>query len=607
MTHSATSVDSQLLLDLAESARGAGDYEQGIAYAQQAADLASAQGDGRVQARALRLLGNQLIRVGDYERSAKSCDLAISLLEAVGDEAGVCEALTFQAQAYSALGLQEEALTSLGAGLEVAQRLGDRSLLFWTSNRIGTLHCDMADWAQAEPFLRHAHELSTREDLGSEETFCILNNLAAHAQGHVKELRAQGETARAEEHLRTGLHFARQAVAVARAVVHPYREAISLGNLAMLVGLSGDFTGAAAHSERSLELSAIHGYRPLELNGLKDHAELLLMRGDLTGGIVRFTEVLDLATQMNEPYCVLAVHQLLSAAYERIGDFKTALRHFRDYHRIERVVHSEVANRRAKMLTHRFELHNARLEADKARLAARLAMLRSHDLEAEKKALQLRATELDRHANEDPLTGLWNRRHMDGQFPRLFRHAEETGRPLCVAIGDVDGFKDINDRFGHAVGDQVLQHLAAMLRSGCRPSDMVARMGGEEFFFAFIDTAFPAARATCERLRESVEEYDWGTIQAGLRVRVSFGLGDSDDAEDYRQLFARADTALYTAKRGGRNRVEPDLNERHDPGAFHDLRSVHDLSTVRELGEVRGTSVRDVTAFFVNKPRVQDR
>ena len=534
-------------------------------------------------------MANQLIRLGDYERAAKACDLAISLLESIGDEGGVCETLTFQAQAYSFLGLQEEALTALGAGLEVAQRLGDNFLLFWTSNRIGSLHCDMADWVQAEPFLRHAHALSKQEDLGSEATFCILNNLASFAYGYVKELRALGEFSRADEQLNAGLDFARQAVEVAREAAHPYREAISLGNLAMQLGLAGQFDEAAAQSDRSLEIAAIHSYRPLEVEGLKDNAELLLLQGDVPAAIARFTQVLDLAAQMNEPYVVLSAHQQLSAAYERIGEFETALAHYRSYHRIERVLHSEVTNRRANMLTHRFELHNARLEADKARLAARLAMLRSHGLEAEKQALQVRATELGRHANTDPMTGLWNRRHMDEQFPELFRLATESGRPLCVAIGDVDAFKSINDRFGHAVGDQVLQHLAATLRGGCRPGDLIARMGGEEFFLAFIDTAFAAARATCERLRAAVEAYDWDSIQQGLDVTISFGLGESASSADYHQLFARADNSLYAAKHGGRNRVEPAQDD--------ELRAVPDLEQVPDF-----TPNRDITGCSIDQP-----
>ncbi|PZS34052.1 MAG: hypothetical protein DLM59_05425 [Pseudonocardiales bacterium] len=557
MTRSPVSVDIPSLLHLAETARGAGGYERGARLAQQAADMAVRQGNKRLQARALRLLANQLIKLGEYERAARSADLAISLLETLGDEAGICETRTFQAQAYSALGLQEEALTALGGGLELAQRLGDNLLLFWTLNRIGTSHCDMADWAQAEPFLRHAHELATGEDLGDEATFCILNNLASHAQGYVKALRALDDFPRAEAELRSGLIYARQAVDAARAVAHPFRKAISLGNLGMLLGLAGDFDAAAAQMDRALELSATHGYRPLELDALNDTGELFLLRGDLPAAVARFAEVLQRASQANEPYVILLAHQQLSAAHERIGDYQSALRHYRDYHRIERLMHSEVANHRAKLLTHRFELHNAQLAADKARLEARLAMLRSHELEAEKQALQMRATELGRDANTDPLTGLWNRRHMDEQFPGLFRHAQETGRPLCVAIGDLDRFKNVNDRFGHAAGDQVLRQLAAILRGGCRPGDMVARMGGEEFFLALIDTEFPAARATCERLRRAVEHYPWHDISPGLAVTISFGVGEATDVGDHHQLLARADGSMYAAKRAGRNRVEP--------------------------------------------------
>ncbi|PZS34053.1 MAG: hypothetical protein DLM59_05430 [Pseudonocardiales bacterium] len=559
MTQSATTVDVPSLLHLAETARGCGDYKLGVAHSQQAADLAALQGADALQANALRLLAMQLIKLGEYERAARSADLAISLLEPLGDEAGVCKMLTFRAQAYSALGLHEEALTSLGTGLELAQRLGDNLLLFWTLNRIGTSHCDMTDWAQADPFLRHAHELAIGQDLGGEATFCILNNLAWHAQGYVMHLRALGEVSRAEKKLLAGVDHGRQAVDAARAAGHPFREAISSGSLGMLLGLAGDYQGAAEQIDRALELSAAHGYRTVELYALKSTADVSILRGDLPAAIARFTQVLDLATQINEPYVVLAVHQQLSAAHERIGDYRTALRHYRDYHRIERTVNTAAAERRAKLLTHRFELHNAQLAADKARLEARLAMLRSHELEAEKQALQMRATELGRDANTDPLTGLWNRRHMDDQFPHLFRRAQETGRPLCVAIGDLDRFKNVNDRFGHAAGDQVLRQLAAILRGGCRPGDLVARMGGEEFFLAFIDTEFPAARATCERLRKAVEDYEWGAIRPDLAVTVSFGLAAATGIDHHDQLLDDADISLYVAKRAGRNRVAPPM------------------------------------------------
>jgi diguanylate cyclase (GGDEF)-like protein len=372
---------------------------------------------------------------------------------------------------------------------------------------------------------------------------------------------------------RAGLDHSRRAVEAARAAAHPYREAISVGNFGMLLGLGGEFDAADVQLDRSLDLSTAHGYRPLALATLKDAADLLLLRGDPHTAIARCTQALDLATEINETQISLIAHEQLSAAHEQLGDFQTALHHYREYHRIEHVMHSDVANRRAKILTHRFELHNARLEADKARLEARLAMLRSHELEAEKQALQMRATELGRHANEDPLTGLWNRRHMNDQFPELYTHAQETSRPLSVAIGDVDRFKDINDQFGHATGDQVLQHLAATLGGGCRPGDMVARIGGEEFFLAFIDTGLPAARATCERLRKAVEDYDWDTIEPGLAVTISFGIAESAGTPDHHQLLARADNSLYTAKRGGRNRVEP-------PANLHDIKATRNPAPV---------------------------
>ncbi len=94
----------------------------------------------------------------------------MALLDALGDEAGVCESLTTQAHAYTELGLPDEALASLGTCLDIAQRLDNDSLLCWTSNRIGNVHSDLHDHAQAKQFLRHARELARTADLGAERS-----------------------------------------------------------------------------------------------------------------------------------------------------------------------------------------------------------------------------------------------------------------------------------------------------------------------------------------------------------------------------------------------------------------------------------------------------
>ncbi|MBK7791292.1 MAG: GGDEF domain-containing protein [Betaproteobacteria bacterium] len=134
---------------------------------------------------------------------------------------------------------------------------------------------------------------------------------------------------------------------------------------------------------------------------------------------------------------------------------------------------------------------------------------------------------------------------------------ERHGSPLAVAIGDIDLFKAINDRYGHPTGDVVLCAVADLLRDNCRPSDAVARVGGEEFLLVLEGTDLKAARPACERLRRAVEKHDWAALAAELGVTISFGMSAAVADGDARDLLSSADQHLYEAKRGGRNRVEP--------------------------------------------------
>jgi diguanylate cyclase (GGDEF)-like protein len=203
-------------------------------------------------------------------------------------------------------------------------------------------------------------------------------------------------------------------------------------------------------------------------------------------------------------------------------------------------------------MLHDFELDNARLEATNARLEAELARIRTQELEADKLTLQRQAAELGRHAHEDALTGLANRRQAQLQLPELMAAATRAGRPFCLAVADVDHFKTVNDRFGHPTGDKVLRRIAEMLR----PADLTARFGGEEFLIAFDGLTLPEAAARCEEIRTAVAAYPWPAISGGLSVTISIGLVEQTPQTTDAELIAQADRQLYAAKHNGRNRVE---------------------------------------------------
>ncbi len=155
----------------------------------------------------------------------------------------------------------------------------------------------------------------------------------------------------------------------------------------------------------------------------------------------------------------------------------------------------------------------------------------------------------------DELTGLHNRRHFDEHAATAFAHARRYQRPLTALMCDIDRFKQINDRFTHAVGDDVLRMVARILQANTRTSDIVARYGGEEFAIVFTEIPPAEALALAERIRERIEAHPWRDVEPGLRVTISVGLDSDTSRASVADMLAAADERLYEAKRGGRNRV----------------------------------------------------
>jgi diguanylate cyclase (GGDEF)-like protein len=201
------------------------------------------------------------------------------------------------------------------------------------------------------------------------------------------------------------------------------------------------------------------------------------------------------------------------------------------------------------------------LEDYRLRLEARVTE-RTHELEkasAEKErliaALRERSLKLERESQEDPLTGLANRRHFAQRLAAEMEVALAVGHPLSIAVGDLDHFKVINDRLGHAVGDKVLNQVAVLMRGECRPTDLVARIGGEEFALILPGLSQEQGLEFCERLRACVEHHDWRHVQPDLNVTLSIGLSQWDGSAEVPELLQAADIKLYRAKRAGRNQV----------------------------------------------------
>lgn len=538
-------------LAAAEAARLGGEHVAGAEAARQALALAQQAANSRLQASALSLLALHEFRLGECEGAIHHGLQALPLLKRERDAAERTQLLCTLAMAYNAIGLHSDALPHAMQALESARASGDKSLLSWALNRAGVTYEGLSDADAAERFMLQALEIA-REIDGREEMFSALNNLCSHLNHAAQRLPLD----EARTKLLRALDCATQALALADASGNAHRQAICHSNLATVHTLLRRGEEAARHLDAAEALARRHGFRAVALSALGDRAMLLRLNGDTSRAIALYEESLAQARPLGDLATQREMHLGLYESHKAAGDFERALHHHEALLPLERAQLQQRADVQARLLLHRLELEQAHADAERARLDAEVQRLRAAKLETENRALEIQARELGRHALEDQLTGLANRRRVDHELPTHLAQARERRSALSVAAVDLDHFKLVNDRYGHAVGDDVLRVVARLLTENTRSTDLLARMGGEEFLVLFVGTPIGVARDICERLRTAVEAYDWPALASGLGLTISIGLCEAPESADVRTLLERADASLYAAKRGGRNRVE---------------------------------------------------
>jgi diguanylate cyclase (GGDEF)-like protein len=504
------------------------DAVRGAELAREAIGLARATGDAIGEAQGLFCLGRNLHSQADYPSVFETQNAALVLFRSLGDVHG-------EAKCLNLLGITHRQLADYGRALELyeAALKGFRETddIQWQArviSNIGNVEIQLGNHSAALELFDQSLELR-RQVNDNEGAGFDLNNAAFGRIQRAVQLRAGGDADSSQIEAEAALRLLDRALAISRQFGYKRLEAMCLQTMgeayqamarpAVALGMAGDFLRLARESNDKW----IEGYGLACVGEIRHQLQQNAEGKDDLAAALTIFEALGSRDQ------VARVLRVLSQVYEAQGELTEALACIRRAGDIEQRLRTEETESRARALAARRRLEAARLETERYK---RLAM-------------------------EDSLTGLANRRQLDERLEALMREARRSGAAVTVALADVDHFKGINDRFSHAVGDEVLRCVGEILRAHCRLGDLAGRYGGEEFMLVFRHLDMKAATDICERVRRAVEGWDWKSIHPQLRVTLSMGLASSASFDNPQGVLDAADHWLYEAKHHGRNQIQP--------------------------------------------------
>jgi diguanylate cyclase (GGDEF)-like protein len=469
--------------------------------------------------------------LGRAPAQVEASSRCLEVARAHGSPGWASNALSMRAMGWARQGAVEKALTDLAVAEAELLDCDDEGLACWAHTGLGYCYDQLRLYELAQPHFEAAMVQNSDPIPLPESPVIDLLNLAemhlrwADELERVVPLYATPEEVR-EQH-RRGVHWSRAALARAEEVgVESYRQSSRRLDLCLRAETEPavvlDDLRAALADPTSADVAGRAGGRAQVATAL---GRALRRQGDLDGAI-------DAARLAVEAAHAPGDWQVLAAARHLLVELEA-----------EQGLPGAVGGREYGRL-----------------LSGVLWAQRLHTLQGARTALDVerlqRARELaEQAAREDPLTGLGNRRALDEAVQRLLSvpppaHGDRASDVVVhsLLLFDVDGFKTVNDRYGHLVGDDVLRAVAGALSSRARADDVLVRLGGDEFVVLAPGATREAAQDLVGRMRSALDAVDWDGMAPGLHIGVSIGVATTDDEVGLGDLVGAADIAMYASK-----------------------------------------------------------
>ena len=510
--------------------------------ADEALALAEAHGEDALRCRALRLRSEALHHAGDTLAALQEVERAVALARRPGSTPTLlARTLLSEAIARDAINDAERATRALIEAIGLLDEARDTELLASCFNSLGVVRSRSGDPEAGLTYYRRATTL--RERLGDRPgTLQLLNNTAIN----LKNLGRYAESLEASD----------AALALAEALGDATARATILVNRGVLFSTTGDSDEALATFARAEREAERLGAAPLLLEVARRRAMLWLAAGDLERAEADLARALHGARGLGNRRAEQQCLELRSELNEARGDLRGSLDDLRAATALDAALRADADAERLRRLTVGHELELLRRESAAERERGDALADAYRELERLHRRLAEQANLLAARSRTDALTGIPNRAHLDERLREESRRLRRYGGVLAVAMVDVDHFKDVNDRFGHAVGDEALRLVATLLRGLTRETDLVARYGGEEFALLMPESDLGSALTVAAKVLDAIREHPWQQVHPELPpLSVSIGVAASDGTADARAVLRRADEQLMRAKRSGRDQI----------------------------------------------------
>jgi diguanylate cyclase (GGDEF)-like protein len=534
---------AKLELQGAYKALELGDYGLAVSRAQHSFDTAQEENDLLTQAGALSCLAHCHRLLSKYRRAYDESQRSAHLFGLLGNARGEIAALNILAHVASNLGRNEEAVEAALLSVRLAESLPTGPELAISQNYLGIAYFWSRNWTQAESALAAAVDASLLCSPSLSLFQPRLNRFWAEA---VKQFIERYNGTRRRSADRLAELTTRYEETLEAEEEEGVRAAIMAGVSGKMFGpwvygasifraWSGDLKGAAdelAKAESLFELnedmSWNHAFRAYA------RAELAWASGDVASAQRAAEQMVEICVALEYEQLACLGLLLLTQLAEASGNDEQALVELRRLRRREQMIRSESISGRERVVQWNLDMRKSEMSLQN---------------------LEVAAQQLEKWSLEDSLTGIANRRRFENWLkPALLRHSAEIPQ-LSVALIDVDRFKQVNDRFSHAVGDQVLKAIATVVASSIRDCDLAARLAGDEFVIAFHQTDAAAARQVCERICLSIKELDWSSIAPGLETSISFGVAEAASGDTVDGLLHRSDLEMYDYKKAATSKL----------------------------------------------------